>query len=200
MKRKDSFQDAFHKIDSDFKATRKGGVKDDSDISNLGGCLVLLACVRMEKLDGAIPSRRRMMMSSGLPRIKSKFILSQSNRNESYLLWAPQLLLFITITINYIMSEHGTSRILSSCTCLHFHRNTTMQKSAARAGPEETSLLYLSQPSPVRCLIDSFNLKLHNSFNNSGSVGITSRMDPTNHQLINNFNLPSQFFPGAADK
>lgn len=91
--------------------------------------------------------------------------------------------------------EHGTPRILSSCTCLHFHKKQqkTCKKSAARAGPEETSLLSLSQPSQVRCLRDSFNIKLHNSFNNAGSVGITSRMDPTNHQLINNFNLLNFF-------
>lgn len=29
------------------------GVKDDSDVSNLRGCLVLLAHERMEKLDGS---------------------------------------------------------------------------------------------------------------------------------------------------
>lgn len=52
------------------------GVKDDSDVSNLRGFLVLLAHERMEKLDGTIPDRRRMMMSSELPRIKLTLILS----------------------------------------------------------------------------------------------------------------------------
>ena len=45
----------------------KGGVRDDSDVSDLRGCLVVRAHVRMEKLDGAIPGKRRMMMSSELP-------------------------------------------------------------------------------------------------------------------------------------
>lgn len=35
-----------------------GGVRDDSDVSKLGDCLVLLAHVRMEKSGGATPGRR----------------------------------------------------------------------------------------------------------------------------------------------
>lgn len=55
----------------------KGGVKDDSDISNLRGCLVFLARVRMEGLDVAMPGRR-IVMSSELPRAKSTLIWSES--------------------------------------------------------------------------------------------------------------------------
>lgn len=51
----------------------KGGVKNDSDVSNLRGCLVLLAHVRMEKLDGAIRDSRRMMLWASRNKIYINF-------------------------------------------------------------------------------------------------------------------------------
>lgn len=74
----------------------KGGVKNDSDVSNLRGCLVLLAHVRMKKLDGAIPDSRRMMMSCELPGTKSVLLLSQSRQKRKLFTMGPST---ITITV-----------------------------------------------------------------------------------------------------
>lgn len=65
-------------------------------------------------------------------------------------------------------------------------------KSRARRNLTPLTFTSLTGEMPYRLLQSKTTQKF--SLNNSGSVHITTRTNTTNHQLINNFNLPSHIF------
>lgn len=169
-----------------------GGVRDDSDVSNL-------------RLPSVAGTRENGEIGWGNT-------WQEMNDGE---LWASQnktCINFEPIKIEKEITYYGASAITvksraswaARCTP---QRNAVLThlpslpwkhatgKSETRAGPEKAWLLWLSQPSS-KMPHQLFQHKTTEQLppNNSGTAGRAPRRNPMRHQLTNNFNLPSPIF------